>query len=185
MTVNVVTEGKADEAILKSLLREELPEKIDLKFFAAEGKDGAVSYARSLLATRPERLALVVDADKDDPSQLRNRLNEVLWPVANADRYEVFVVAPALDATLLDVQEQELAQALGIPASEIHFILHSNQRSPRQALEALLARAGKHSGLDAIGWLANRLAPTLRSKEPLFVALIAFVTQGLKANGRN
>src|SRR4051812_48948696 len=97
----VVTEGTDDLAILKRVLPEQLVN--DVKLYNGGGKYGARSFASSILGVREFPVALVVDADTENESLIReqrNFLNELLSNSSVSNRFEVFQAVPELAAIL-------------------------------------------------------------------------------------
>jgi len=181
MTVHIVTEGESDTGILKALLADGVPGDLELEFFSTPPRAAAFSIARTLLASRPHRLALVVDADSNNPAPMRVRMDEVLSLVASPDRYGVFVATPDLESCLLSAGDDALAQALGLPVEEVRSVLATRDGGLRQLLE----RAGRGTDAATVAALAGELAPALRARSEFVASLIAFLVDGDGESDRN
>lgn len=94
----IVTEGESKGRMLQRLVRSERAQ-----FYGIPGRSAAVSLARSLLAVRPARIGLVLDADAFDPTAVELKRGELLSSLSAAgprDRFEVFLVVPAVERWL-------------------------------------------------------------------------------------
>ncbi|BAY61067.1 hypothetical protein NIES22_11280 [Calothrix brevissima NIES-22] len=98
----IITESNKDIEILQKLLPKNLSQ--DIKFIAGESSYRARSLASSLLATRKVPVALVLDADTDNQSQIVERydlINYVLNQVSSGIAYKVFFAIPQLEIVFL------------------------------------------------------------------------------------
>ncbi|OUL31567.1 hypothetical protein [Nostoc sp. 106C] len=98
----MIAESDKDVEILQKLLPQNLSKNI--KFIAGESSYRARSLASSLLATRKTPVALVLDADTDNESQIfeRNELiNYVLNQASSGIPYQVFLAIPQLEIVFL------------------------------------------------------------------------------------
>lgn len=101
----VVTEGPRDAAMLKRILPEKIVRVVEI--LAAGGIDSARALARSLLASRQLPVALVVDADSDDESTIRERLSFhefYLRQGAAGTPFRVFAAVPEIEALFFEDQ---------------------------------------------------------------------------------
>ncbi|MDM8551932.1 hypothetical protein QUF72_17745 [Desulfobacterales bacterium HSG2] len=98
----LVTKSQSDLELFKKLL----PEKIvnDTSFATAPSRSSARSLARTLLAVKLRPLALVVDADTNDASsvrELRALLQELLHCASPGIESEVFLAVPEMESLFL------------------------------------------------------------------------------------
>jgi len=98
----VVTDRETDVAILKKLLPLELAES--LTFYAAHGKYSARSAAGTLLSARMRPVALVLDADTENPDEVREKIelvNTMLYPASSPETpFKVFLATPSIASIL-------------------------------------------------------------------------------------
>lgn len=102
MEVQIVVEGRTDEALVKRLLKHT---RTAGHVRVANGFSSAVSMARSLLALG-ERVVLVVDADTDDSEAILERrrlLVASLSVVATPERWHLVLVDPCLELVLMRI----------------------------------------------------------------------------------
>lgn len=149
----IVTEGASDAVLLRSLLEAELPDSVGI--VAAGGRSSVVSFAKSILVSRREPVALVMDADTIDPAAVRGQEREVydlLRAASYRTPFRLFLAVPELEALLfadvealsrlvgVEVTWQEAREAEVRPGKVLDEILG---RSPEvRTREALLARMG-------------------------------------------
>lgn len=139
MTCHIVTEGHTDALLLTELLKPEFDtDHNGIHIIEAGGRSGADSFARSVLATRDEPVALVVDADTVDPEgvvERRSFLEHSLGQVALHDRWKVFLVVPCLEALLF----KDKAVLEGIVATQVSpEDLIRGEYDPKTVLQNLL-----------------------------------------------
>ena len=94
----VVVEDNAGANTLKRLLPRTLAGKT--RFVIADAKGSAVSDARTILVLKKRPLALVVDADANDESSVKERretLRQLLRNVAPGVACEAFVAVPTVE----------------------------------------------------------------------------------------
>ncbi|MEH2067581.1 MAG: hypothetical protein V7K47_05325 [Nostoc sp.] len=99
----MITEGDTDIEIFQKLLPKNLSQ--DIQFIAGEGSYRARSLASSLLATRKKPVALVLDADTDNKSQISEKhdlINYVLNQASSGITYQVFIAVPELEIVFLE-----------------------------------------------------------------------------------
>ncbi len=105
----VVTEGKTDVAILKSLLPPNLVDQTG--FVAGSGSYSAQTLAQSLLVAKQRPVALVVDADTEDVLSVQEKkdfLHEALNQVSPGVPFGVFVAVPEMEIVFF--QEKPLLE---------------------------------------------------------------------------
>jgi hypothetical protein len=133
----VVTEGKHDVALLKTLLNI-TDDNTNVKFVAAGGWSSADSLARSYLIHGDTNVALVVDADTTDPSQVEDRkrfLHMSLGEISSSAMWKVFVIDPEIERLLFE--DHDVVEALvGRPISDTDFVSASFE--PKAVLQRLL-----------------------------------------------
>ncbi|MGG6270672.1 hypothetical protein ACQ4M3_38880 [Leptolyngbya sp. AN03gr2] len=112
----VVTDRETDVAILKKLLPSDLAQH--LTFYAAHGKYSARSAAGTLLSDRMRPVALVLDADTDNPVEVGEKIelvNTMLYPASSPETpFKVFLAAPSIPSLLSSsfVDNAELVEML-------------------------------------------------------------------------
>ena len=119
----IVTEGEHDRLLLETLL-DIAPVDSRIRVVAAGGWSAADSYARSLLMHNTENVALVVDADSNDPHLVENRkrfLRGSLGEISSTKERKVFVIAPAIEAILFH-DRKALEDAAGHSLSDIELV---------------------------------------------------------------
>jgi hypothetical protein len=98
----LITDRKTDVAILERLLPPSLTQTI--RFYAADGKSSAISAAATLLTDRMRPIAIVLDADTENPSEIREKIelaNTLLYPASSPEvPFKVFMAAPSIASIL-------------------------------------------------------------------------------------
>jgi hypothetical protein len=133
----VIVEGPLDVGMFRKLL-DGLFGDDAIRLTDAGGKSSAVSLARTILARRPEHVALVVDAEENDPEKVaaaQTELEAALGAVAPAVRFGVFLFAPSLESVLLQ-DEGALRAAFGEKISQ--QFLEESREHPKKVLRDLL-----------------------------------------------
>ncbi|MHC5822248.1 MAG: hypothetical protein ACYT04_42005 [Nostoc sp.] len=98
----MITESNKDVEILQKLLPKHLSQ--DIKFIAGESSYRARSLGTSLLAAHKTPVALVLDADTNNESQIfekRDLINYVLKQVSFGTPFQVFLGVPELEIVFL------------------------------------------------------------------------------------
>jgi hypothetical protein len=98
----MITESNKDIEILQKLLPKHLSE--DIRFIAGGSSYRVRSLGTSLLATNKIPVALVLDADTDNESQIferRDLINYVLRQVSSGIPFQVFLGVPQLEIVFL------------------------------------------------------------------------------------
>ena len=132
----VVTEEESDVLLLKSLVGEG---SNTVEFVKSGGWSAADSLARSYLVDGQHDVALVVDADSYDPRMVEERrrfLTHSLASVALRTRWQVFVIAPEIEA-LLFADRRTLEELIGRAVSEAEF--QEGRFEPKKVLRKLLS----------------------------------------------
>jgi hypothetical protein len=167
----VIAEGPSDVEVLRRLLGGLFGDDV-IHLTDAGGKSSAVSLARTILTRRPNHVALVVDADEDDPERVaatQAELEDALGAVAAAERFGVFLFAPNLESVLLQ-DEAALRSAFGEKISP--EFLEYRRKHPKDALRVLL---GVPSNTDACNALLNHLDLERLRRTPPMPQLIDFL----------
>lgn len=167
----IVVEGPSDAAILKSVLPPESLQQV--KFINGEGKHSAVSMARKLLMTEHIPTALIVDADTDHESMIREQqqdLDYLLRQAADGTSFQILFAVP--DITNLFFQDRAfLEQLLGKTFTDLEWQLA--RRQPQQFLKAVHSSYQKFVER-AIANLNNDMIVLLQ-QHPLIQDLIKFL----------
>ncbi len=135
MKTVVVTEEESDVLLLRALIGEG---SNTVEFVKSGGWSAADSLARSYLVDGQHDVALVVDADTYDPSAVEARrrfLTHSLASVALRTRWQVFVIAPEIEA-LLFADRHTLEELIGRAVSDSEF--QEGRFEPKQVLRRLL-----------------------------------------------
>jgi hypothetical protein len=135
----VVTEGKRDEFVLRTLLHDVVA-STGAQITVASGRNSAASLARTILVNRPARVALAVDADASQPRQVQETeadLVDILADVASRDRFGVFLFVPSIEACLFqDVDGLRRRFGSDLTAE----LLIRSEYDPRAVLDRLLGK---------------------------------------------
>lgn len=131
----VVTERPLSTELLRAVLPGELVS--DSTFVSGSGRSSAISLAWSLLVAKQLPVALVIDADTDVESSIREQedfLCETIRRVSPGVDRRVFLAAPAIEA--LFVRDRGIAGRLaGHTLSDDEW--EQAKRHPKRFLEAL------------------------------------------------
>ena len=132
----LVTEGKSDLKILKRLLSKEIVEHTVME--AGSGRYSAQALASTILAVKQRPVALVVDADTEDESTIREQegfSRDLLRRSSAGVPFEVFTAVPYTEAIFFhdrSVFEQIIARKLEDREWDLA------RRQPRRSLAAVL-----------------------------------------------
>ena len=99
---SMIAEGETDIEILQKLLPKNLIQ--DIQFIAGESSYRARSLGTSLLATRKIPVALVIDADTNNESQIfekQDLINYVLNQASSGTPFQLFLAVPELEIVFL------------------------------------------------------------------------------------
>jgi hypothetical protein len=102
MNTVIVTEGPADVAALRKYLNGRRLRN-GYRFMPAGGASPAVSLARSVLATTPDSVALVLAGDSTSTEEIQRRrryIVDALSEVAEGERFVVLLATPDLETTI-------------------------------------------------------------------------------------
>ena len=165
MKAYVVTEGQLGRSLLELLVPQDLG---DIVFVTATGSSGALSMARSLLATRPSPVALVLDSDSISPDFVRDRsraLYEIMSSITSGAESAVFLAVPEMEGIFFQPPHL-LERVLGLAIPETLQILA--EARPKEALNRLFAQ---HQSIKTVPQLLAALAPSdyeeLRTTKPI------------------
>jgi len=133
--------------------------------------------ARSLLVTRRDPVALLMDADTVDASRAREQERvyfDLLRPAAQQTPFRLFLAVPELEIVFLETPYFAPQIAANEPDSET-----LRMTRPKHRLEQFLSSAGFASEKAWIETLDETAIQSL-AEHPLFVAVIAFVRRPQK-----
>jgi hypothetical protein len=174
----VVVEGPADLSLLERVVevrRTSFPfPDTTVQFVAAGGRSAVASMARSLLVSRPDPVAVVMDADTLDERTIREHEEiyyDLLRSVAHNTPFRLFFAAPELEVVFFtdpaiirrvfhrDLSEGELDVARSRPKVVLQRLLPNVDVMTRAQLATILD------------------AETVRkiAEHPLLIALIDFL----------
>jgi hypothetical protein len=168
MRTHVLVESNQSAMMLAKVLSTELEAGL-IEIRAAGPLSSLYSAARTLLAVRGEPVALLLDADSNDPEAVARRqltAEEVVGDVASSAALRVLVAVPAIEA-LLFLRRDPITRAFGAAASDEHT-LELGRLNPREALKRL--DPGGHSwtaSLNLIRTLNDGDIAELRSEPPI------------------
>ncbi|MDZ8050593.1 MAG: hypothetical protein RMX68_021635 [Aulosira sp. ZfuVER01] len=131
----IITEDNRDIEILQRLLPKNLSQ--DIQFIPGESSYRARSLASSLLATRKTPVALVLDADTDNESQIFERydlINYVLNQASSGIPYQLFLAIPELETVFLQ-DKLFIEQLAKCQFNDLEWQLA--QRNPKNFLETV------------------------------------------------
>lgn len=98
----LITDRPTDVAILERLLPSALSQNI--RFYAADGNASAISAAATLLIDRHRPIAIVLDADTENRSEIQEKIeltNTMLYPASSPEvPFKVFLAAPSIASIL-------------------------------------------------------------------------------------
>lgn len=173
----LVVEGETDEVILKRVLPEELTE--DVQCFVSGDKGSASSAAASIVIAKRKPVAVVVDADTDEPQMISERdrfLRFYIGRVAAGVRFDVFIAVPQIEIVFFEdraLAERLAGRALTDPEWELARV------RPHRAMERLLHDRGQ-----SLSELLDGLAPSdldAMRAHPLIAGLSEFLA-GVRAD---
>lgn len=173
MKCHVVVEGKFDAGLLGRIL--EANHLTDVAVSAAGDRSSTLSFAQSLLATRRQPVALLLDANTlDEPvvEEQEQIYYDLLRSASRSTPFRIFSAVPSLDVIFFSDLEL-LSELLG------HSISPEQVREarfrPRAVLEDLLRNVA--GGRDRF-WLLTRIdaaAGRRLARHPLVKSVISFV----------
>ncbi|HEX8273367.1 MAG TPA: hypothetical protein VF615_12060 [Longimicrobiaceae bacterium] len=169
----IVAEGEFDAELLTKLVESEIPEPVLVS--PAGGKSSAISFAKSILASRLEPVALVTDAETIESASVREQervLYDLIRTAAQSTPFRVFLAVPELEIVFFQ-DPQVLAVLVGceVTAQDVQ----EAQYRPRAVLDRLCQRGRTGKGREE---LLTRLTPDLSrrlAKHALVQSLIQFI----------
>ena len=106
--LRIVVEEEVDRMALAAVFGNEVASG-QVEILAGEGRSGAISLAELLLLQDPERpVALVLDADRDDPERLLTSARNILARIGDGD-WHVAVAVPGLEQWFASVPDLKSA----------------------------------------------------------------------------
>jgi hypothetical protein len=173
----VVTEGTFDSEILKRLL----PEAVvaHTVFTAGSGRYGAHALASTILAVKRRPLALVVDADTEDESLIREQeefSRELLSQAAAGIPFTVLTAVPQMEAVFF--QDKAVLEQLADQKLEDREWTIAKHH-PKQSITAVLGRQPRvvEAILDDLSDETVRLI----QQHPLIAGLVEFLSTTVEA----
>ncbi len=169
----VITEGELDREILQKILPENLVNQT--KFVAGAGKYSAQSIASTILAIKLLPVALIIDADTEDESAVKEKsalLHQLLYQSSPGIPFSVFLAVPELEAIL--VQDQTLIETIidrQLSVLEWQFA----KSNPKQFLKSLTKDSYTQAILSILNNLNQEQLHILR-QHPLIAELINFLS---------
>jgi hypothetical protein len=173
MTCRLVVEGEFDAQLLQRIL--EANQARDFSISAAGGKSTAASFAMSILASRREPVALVLDADTSDQRAVEEQERiyyDLLRSISRTTPFKIFSAVPALEVVLFSDREI-LSKIAGVPVSDLH--VRDAENRPRQVLNALLKKGGAQGNPILLLQHIDGEAGRRLAKHPLLKSIISFV----------
>jgi hypothetical protein len=170
----ILTERDRDIEILQKLLPKNLIK--DIKFIAGASSYRARSLASSLLATRKTPVALVIDADTNNESQVfekQDLINYVLNQASSGIPFQVSLAVPEIESIFL--QDKSLIEKIAKrkdPFNDLEW--QFAQSNPKEFLEAILGK--KHSLNDTILRNLNDDEIKILQQHPLIQKIKGFLS---------
>ncbi|MBD2592760.1 hypothetical protein H6G74_00250 [Nostoc spongiaeforme FACHB-130] len=170
--VYIITVGNKDKEILQKLLPKNLTQ--DIQFIAGESSYGARSLASSLLATRNTPVALVLDADTDNESQIWERhdlINYALNQASPGIPYQIFFAVPEIEIVFL--QDKSLIEKIAQRKfNDLEWQLA--QSKPKEFLELVFGK-GEQINVKIFENITDAEIKILQQHQ-LIESIIAFIT---------
>ncbi|ABA23860.1 hypothetical protein Ava_4261 [Trichormus variabilis ATCC 29413] len=167
----IIAEGYRDIEILQKLLPKNLTQ--DIQFIAGESSYRARSLASSLLATRNTPVALVLDADTDNESQILERhdlINYTLNQASPGIPYQIFFAVPEIEIIFL--QDKSLIEKIAQRQfNDLEWQLA--QSKPKEFLEILFGK-GEQINKIIFDHITEEEIKILQ-QHPLIQAIMAFI----------
>jgi Domain of unknown function (DUF4276) len=150
--VYIFVEGPTDAEFLRRILPPEVLKNAEI--VPSGGSSGIPSLARSVLVRRKKPIAVVMDADSNDPDLVEERRGdtEELIRAANASiPVKVIAAVPEIEAWLFAAPEA-IARALGVSVPD--ELMHLGKRDPKGVLQQLAEKNhGRWDSRRALGLL--------------------------------
>ncbi|HYW22206.1 MAG TPA: hypothetical protein VE956_23410 [Nodularia sp. (in: cyanobacteria)] len=168
----MIAEGETDIEILQKLLPKNLIQ--DIQFIAGESSYRARSLATSLLATRKIPVALVIDADTDNESQVfekQDLINYLSNQASSGTPFQLLLAVPKLEILLLEDKSliEKIAQRK-FNDLEWQFA----QSKPKEFLETVLGK--KQSINEIIFSDIKKQEIKILQQHPLIQQMIVFLS---------
>ena len=168
MKTYIVTEGKSDAKLLKSVLH--LQGDFNVECIAAGGKSSVISMAQSLLVKRHQPVVVVMDADRvDEQSKI---YFDLLRNFASGTAFRVMLLVPELEAVFFD-DPDILRNEFNLEMRRISPFEAEDR--PKETLQRILRQHGFHSMVDFINNLASDSLRKL-GRTPFFIELASFLS---------
>ncbi len=131
----IITEGEFDSALLSQILPDITEQPQSVSVIAASGYSSALAIARSVLLQTGQPALLLIDADTNDPSRIKEKRDFIEEYVRiNGLSCKVILAVPELEILFFD-NKGALENALQKTISDEFWQLA--QSAPRRALEEL------------------------------------------------
>jgi hypothetical protein len=170
----IVTEGDTDALILHEILKGRVYDERLIRI--AGGYSSAISLARSMLLYPGKRVALVLDADTNDPDAIEKRqrfVEAALEEYAFDSQFRVFLAVPTIEAWLF--LDPHVTNQL-LPSGQAEFLRPKIAAEPRRVLEIALGVNGHPAAFKtALGELLAKVDLTPITKHAPVNELIDYV----------
>lgn len=131
----IITEGEFDSALLNQILPDITERPKSVSIIAARGYSSALAIARSVLLQTGQPALLLMDADTNDPSRVKEKQSFIEEYVKiNGLSCKVILAVPELEILFFD-NKGALENALQLTISDDYW--HLAQLAPKRALEEL------------------------------------------------
>jgi hypothetical protein len=154
MTACIVTEGKFDSELIRSMLNAR--KFTHTRVLTAQGASSALALARSVVGIKQLPVALILDADEHDSSrveQRRKHLETMLRTTAPPSEWELLLMAPEMETIFFQVPD--MLESLGLP-SPTPVQREQAKHRPREVLVELISKTHRPSP-DKLQWLMKTL----------------------------
>jgi len=132
----IVTEGKTDVLIIRTLLNKELT--AGMRFFAGQGRESLVTLGRNLLVHEGGPILLVMDvstAELQFKDEMLAKTLRALSAVGVPGTFEVFTFTPEIEIVFFEAPD---ALERAIVTIQAAHTLEEGRRSPKATLEQIL-----------------------------------------------
>lgn len=180
MSTIIVTEGEQDRELIRKLLVPPLPEA-SVRCVIGGGRSGAVSVARTMLSTTPDRVALVLDADTTNQLRIeteRSELEALLRLAGEGRRGRVFLAVPEIEVVLF--HDPEAIRRVFGEAFDTEMRVRA-RFEPKRVIQTMMENRGTCYSVQTVGALAVELGLTQLRQSSLIGELLAFVTASARA----
>lgn len=179
MNTYIVTEGQSDATLIRKVLEPKV--ETPLVFVPAGGKSSVMSMARSLMVTKRQPIAVIVDSDSLDETRVREQ-EHIFFDILNSSAagvaFRLYLAVPEI--------EQVFFEFPTVIEAELKVQLNDMDRQeasarPSAVLKRLLATRHVVNGKEEFFVNLSSQATKGLAQAPLFKALVAFIRRPIGA----